>query len=314
MQVEGRSKFKTVLLQDELYIIGGTQNNIIKLNINKPFSLNNIPYIYWRSLPINNSIFGCCVPSDINEVLCINQVSYFISKDKIDTNNGFSSDGFNCILNNDALLVYGGKSEEVLNNLYLYTPRDAQWKQIQHSLPPLMEYTWTILDNFGYMIGGATSNGLNDMKNIYKIDLTNLNMQVITTSSAPPNRQGHASCNMGEYIYMYGGYNNATLDDFWAFNTISNQWTLIPMELPKRKYHSLNCIRRHVFILFGSDETAEQYSLFLYSPDRNVSSLIDDYKPLGDSINVAPPNFGRNQPVNSGLSIGAILGIILAMC
>eukprot|EP00835_Amoeboradix_gromovi_P002075 NODE_109_length_19684_cov_0.566709.p5 type:complete len:384 gc:universal NODE_109_length_19684_cov_0.566709:18409-17258(-) len=313
MQVEGRSKFQSVILGDELFIIGGTQPNIIKLNVNNGFSLNNVPYVFWRQLPINNPIFGCCVPSDNNEILCINNQSYFISNDKIDVKGGYESDGFNCLLYNDALLVYGGKQQQqVLKNMYLYTPRDQQWKQIQHSIPPLMDFTWTIVNNYAYMLGGATSNALANMNSIYKIDLTSLNIQLIQTANGPPDRVGHGACAMGEYIYLFGGYGNATLNDFWAFNTVSNIWTQLAINLPNRKYHHLMCIRRHVFIIFGSDDKDDQYTLYLYAPDRNISSLVSDYKPLGDSVNVTPPNFGRSSAVSSGLSIGAILGITLA--
>ena len=314
MNVEGRQKFKAVLLEDTLYLIGGTQSNIITLNVNNPFTLSNIPYVFWRQLQMSNTVFGCCVPSDTNELLCINQRSYFISQNGVDSEAGYQSTGFNCLLYNDALLVYGGgNQQDILNNLYLYTPRDEQWKQIQHTIPPLQDYTWTVVNNAAYMIGGSSTNGLSNIKNVYKLDLSTLAVQQITTSNGPPSRIGHGACNMGQYIYIYGGASlNGTLNDFWAFDTQLNIWTQIPMALPNRKFHQLICIRRHVFMIFGNDGTSDQYTLFLYAPDRNISSLVNDYKPLGDSINIQPPNFGRNAPVNTSLSIGAILGITLA--
>eukprot|EP00834_Sanchytrium_tribonematis_P000890 NODE_18_length_47517_cov_0.674814.p12 type:complete len:394 gc:universal NODE_18_length_47517_cov_0.674814:39680-38499(-) len=313
MEINGRSNFQSLILGDQLYIIGGTQPNIIKLNINNPFSLNNIPYVFYRQLNIP-SVFSCCVPSNTDEVLCINHQSYFIQSGNIQNGNGYDSDSFNCQLYQDALYVYGGElNGNALNNLYLLTPRDMQWKQIQSGLPALFDYTWnTILTN-SFIIGGYGSDGLHDIKKVYKIDMNTLQIQEITTNQGPDNRQGHGSCAMGEYIYVYGGKSgNTTLSDLWAFNTIANNWTKIDLNLPKRQYLQMQCIRRHIFFIFGNDGNADQYTLYLYSPDRNLTSLVQDYQPIGSNLFVNPPNFGRNAPVNAGLSIGAILGITLA--
>ncbi len=130
-------------------------------------------------------------------------------------------------------------------------------------------HTLNIINNKLYVFGGENepripiNNNLliyNILKKSWQIHETNIQSE----RHVPTARLGHASCSLGNLLYVFGGRQSvdmaeSSLNDLYAFDTESNEWMKVDeneskdfVKPSKRSYHSMCALENKLYIFGGN--------------------------------------------------------------
>ncbi|KAI9183253.1 hypothetical protein H9P43_004170 [Blastocladiella emersonii ATCC 22665] len=191
---------------------------------------------------------------------------------------------------NGGYYVFGGSktaSNTVLgvpgpgtNELWKLDLATNAWTQyaVSGGPPGLTQFTFTALrenQNLLTVVGGVRADGtLHPMNEVWVYNVSNNSWKLYQATGVPPvARRGHATCSIGNFVYMFGGTNtdnSAFYADMSAlvFDKEKDSFTWNPVYRPAaanydanradaavypvgRAFHQLTCAARHVFVSFG---------------------------------------------------------------
>ncbi|KAF9921352.1 hypothetical protein FBU30_008637 [Linnemannia zychae] len=136
----------------------------------------------------------------------------------------------------------------------------------------------------------------------------------------PGPRQDHCTVlTDSKKVLLFGGYDANTklsLADLWSLDMITMTWTQILATNPTKARHGHTCsIIGANMIVFGglgifADKTqAYQKDVQIY--DVMLSKWMTEYAPKADNTAISDPPSGSNNSSSSGLSTGALVGIVI---
>lgn len=119
---------------------------------------------------------------------------------------------------------------------------------------PLFDHAGVFINQSCFYFGGMSELQINQSLIQY---IPSDGTYQILDSQCPPPRFGHTLTIFKDNAYLFGGKNQSYfLNDFWVFNTKSNEWNIIEsVTKPEaRAYHSSNIIN-DFFITFGGENS-----------------------------------------------------------
>jgi len=121
-----------------------------------------------------------------------------------------------------------------------------------------------------YVFGGEYKPRVPVDNSLFVFDLNDLTWSVAdVTGDIPPPRVGVTMASVGDTIYVFGGRNatHKELNEFYAFDTCTNKWTLISngeTGPAHRSYHSVTADDRRVYIFGGCGVAGRLNDLWAY--------------------------------------------------
>ncbi|ORZ34878.1 hypothetical protein BCR44DRAFT_82345 [Catenaria anguillulae PL171] len=169
---------------------------------------------------------------------------------------------------------------QLTNTMYKLDLKSNAWSQVSTASganpPGLSQFTLTTLrsaPNLLVAIGGVLDNGnLAPMDKVWVFNTkTTAWREYSVGGQTPPARRGHASCSVGNFVYMFGGTNAAAgyfMADFTAliYDANADAFTWNPLFRPAlsnygpggaaqypigRAFHQLTCATKRVFVTYG---------------------------------------------------------------
>ncbi|KAK4492913.1 hypothetical protein RD792_000240 [Penstemon davidsonii] len=119
-----------------------------------------------------------------------------------------------------------------------------------------------------YAFGGEFTPRVPVDNHLYVFDLTDQTWSVAhATGDIPPPRVGVTMASIGDTIYVFGGRDSThkELNEFYAFDTSSNKWTLLPTGPPHRSYHSMTSDDKRVYVYGGCGNEGRLKDLWAYN-------------------------------------------------
>lgn len=191
--------------------------------------------------------------------------------------------GHTCVHFEGCLYLFGGKQSKILSNgskqesylsdLLVYDIARREWTKAESNikLVPRGAHSCSVIESQKrmYIFGGLTPAYGNSVQS-KTVDLEYLNsicvydfegkqwLKLRCKGDIPPMRAGHASCVVGEYIYVFGGRKGSNLlQDFYVLDTSKLTWKKIYQKNPPstRAGHSM-CYypKGHSIILWGGGD------------------------------------------------------------
>ena len=233
----------------------------------------------------NLYLFGGC----FNETLCFNDLYVFDTKlkswDKIPLQGDIPSPRrfHSAVEFGYQLIIYGGESSTGLkNDLYSFDTTTGRWTHIHLPEGPLTKigisghgvvaYNDTLI-----IFGGYTEVGYSNR--LYKINLSNKEVELIETAGQSPSSREKFSFNIIENIaYLFGGFQEGgALNDLYTLNLTSNEWERINQKepIPNPIEGMTSIALGHKIYLFGGCDNRKREC---YSNLYVLSTLNKDFK------------------------------------
>ena len=187
------------------------------------------------------------------------------------------------VLYNSSFYVFGGvnQSEEVSNNLYVYSIEENQWTKYEFEenvVPPRTGHSMSLIGNKLVVFGGFAKGIFSNSVYIYNIDENSWENDDKTENDnelleegqeraepredtegnliVPEPRMNHSQISLGTSILIYGGVDKdgKYFDDMWTYDIMGKVWEKIEIngEVPKaRQGHSALLINGDQILIFG---------------------------------------------------------------
>jgi N-acetylneuraminic acid mutarotase len=175
---------------------------------------------------------------------------------------------------NEKLLVFGGfgDSKQRFDDLHEYDIASGTWKQLNATgtTPPAMYlHTAAAHGHHCYVYGGNISSEHKNHTSVYCYNQRSNRWSVLAASGdAPTARFGHASTVLAGKMFVAGGTTATSrmLNDFYAFDILTNQWERLPNMPASLGYHSMVAHEHKLYVLSGFDGTGYASDIFVYDP------------------------------------------------
>ncbi|XP_057977520.1 nitrile-specifier protein 5 [Malania oleifera] len=125
----------------------------------------------------------------------------------------------------------------------------------------------TVFAQKACVFGGELTPRVPVDNDLYVFDLHDLTWTVAAvTGDVPPPRIGVTMASVGDTIYVFGGRDGAhkELNEFYSFDTRTNNWTLLSAGPPHRSYHSMTADDRLVYVFGGCGVAGRLNDLWAY--------------------------------------------------
>ncbi|XP_078171338.1 galactose oxidase/kelch repeat superfamily protein [Carex rostrata] len=129
----------------------------------------------------------------------------------------------------------------------------------------------TIVGTKAYSFGGEFTPRVPVDNKMYSFDLTSETWSILDcTGDIPPPRVGVTMVSVANTIYVFGGrdYEHKELNEFYSFDTLTNEWTLLSSDEaspPHRSYHSMTADEKQIFIFGGCGNSGRLNDLWAYN-------------------------------------------------
>ncbi|KAK1268752.1 Nitrile-specifier protein 2 [Acorus gramineus] len=126
----------------------------------------------------------------------------------------------------------------------------------------------TVVGDKAYAFGGEFAPRVPVDNNLHIFDLETSTWSIsAATGDVPAPRVGVTMASVGTTLYVFGGRDadHQELDEFYAFDTLTNTWTRIPGDgPPNRSYHSMAADERRVYVFGGCGVSGRLNDLWAY--------------------------------------------------
>ena len=183
------------------------------------------------------------------------------------------------------LYIIGGKTKnKAFKKCLCYNINDKSWSQPLPSgnidFTARSKHTTVTYNSKFYVFGGKTQNKelLND---VTVFDPQHTTFCVYNNlNNRPSPRSRHASCAIGNKMYMFGGKNGKEiLNDFWELDLDKLEWQQIKLSgsfITKRKGHGMLPIGNTLIIYGGTNENDQDVLSFAINVDTKTAYPITD--------------------------------------
>lgn len=129
----------------------------------------------------------------------------------------------------------------------------------------------TVVNNKAYVFGGEFTPRVPVDNELHVFNLqTHTWSTPPTTGQIPSPRVGVTMTSIGTTIYIFGGRDasHKELDEFYSFDTLTDEWTLLPSGPPHRSYHSMTSDEGRVYVFGGCGMDGRRNDLWAYDVAR----------------------------------------------
>eukprot|EP01080_Neovahlkampfia_damariscottae_P004740 gene4740-8323_t len=160
-----------------------------------------------------------------------------------------------CVVYNEFLLLFGGSSGQLNNDLYSFDTKKLHWSLLEPkgTLPsPRENHTAVIHKNNMYIFGGYDGGRCNDV-HVYDCKL-NTWKKLVTSGTPPSNREESTSVVFENSMYTFGGWDGSCCNEIFSLNLETNVWSYIDVfsDLPNRRYkHTAIVYQDKMFVFAG---------------------------------------------------------------
>ncbi|KAF8946401.1 hypothetical protein BGZ47_000657 [Haplosporangium gracile] len=180
-----------------------------------------------------------------------------------------------------------------------------------------------------FIFGGFSSSvgqrGYQSFQSLPYIDVSNPAAPThgiqLSLGNYPQQRQDHCTVlTDSKKVLLFGGYDanaKTSLSDLWSLDMITMTWTQILTTNPTSPRHAHTCnIAGANMVVFGGMSITPAKGQVAYYKDTQVydvmlSTWMGEYAPKADGTAISKPLDGGNNASSSGLSTGALIGIII---
>lgn len=190
------------------------------------------------------------------------------------------------------LYLFGGQFDDTYFNdlavfdLSSFRRPDSHWeflKPTTFSPPPLTNHTMISYDNYLWVFGGDTLQGL--INQVFKYDVANNDWSIVeTTGQKPPPMQEHAAVLYKHVMVVMGGKdeNDNYLNNVYFLNLKTQEWFKLPLfkaGIPQgRSGHSLTLLNKDKLLIMGGDKfdyaRPGEYDLNTSNTDMGQGTLL----------------------------------------
>gem|GEM_PF-3890134 len=159
--------------------------------------------------------------------------------------------------------VFGGKNAtDVFNDFWAYNILTDTWTKLTPSSVPPARYGFALSAHSNgniLLFGGRDSSGnRNDLWEYSYSTNTWTNRTPATLPSAWPSARYYhtlAFSSQDSRFYLFGGYGNTPLSDFWAYNYTASTWSALPNAPPARYGHAMGYLQGRIIVSAGRDNS-----------------------------------------------------------
>ncbi|KAF9911354.1 hypothetical protein EC991_003919 [Linnemannia zychae] len=232
--------------------------------------------------------------------------------------------------------LLGGSSPDGTSTNEVDSYKDGQWNPLiavaaaAGGSAPMNQFssgTAELYNNRIYIFGGFSSlvgqRGYQSLQSIPYIDISTnpptYGIQ-LALGKVPSSRQDHCTVlTDSKKVLLFGGYDTNTktsLSDMWSFDLITLTWTqiLVTNPIDARHAHSCSIVGANMVVFGGMMITPSSQKAYVKDVqvyDVMLSKWMGEYAPKADGTAISdPPNNGSGES-KSGLSTGALIGIII---
>ncbi|CAG9320198.1 unnamed protein product [Blepharisma stoltei] len=137
---------------------------------------------------------------------------------------------------------------------------DYDWKTVSISEDinrnlEIDSYGWTLIENTLYIFGGDKNPPLINQLAILDISVSPITFSVFENYLSPTSRMYHSLQPIGPNLYLFGGLgdNGNIYNDFWAFNVMKEEWSLINSQgqVPSKRYGYASAVNADIMLVWG---------------------------------------------------------------
>lgn len=211
------------------------------------------------------------------------------------------------MVNDHYMLVYGGNSSRLYNDVYVLNLKNFIWIELTvsgTSPGPRESMAYTTLRNMLFIFGGnssasATAEPQDEFNNdLYSVSLSLQDNDAVcnlmrTDGPAPPKRLSHSMSSLdSDRLITYGGEGKESiLSDVWVYNLNEGHWreVVVSNTIPGRMSHTLYAYSNRLLV-FGGMNSEQSVT--------NEIAMLD----LEDSLIQGPPPPQKQDMVKGSLS------------
>ncbi|MEM4385349.1 MAG: kelch repeat-containing protein [Candidatus Anstonellales archaeon] len=189
------------------------------------------------------------------------------------------------------IVIFGGDDGIVYHRLgdtYWYNHITSEIEKLSTLPSGRIEHTMVRYNNKLYVFGGyggeynQPATHLND---IVEFDIFNNKWTTINASNPPSPRMAHSAVVIGNYMYVFGGYDGTNFNnELWRYNFTNSTWTkLNPTgNLPQPRAEHISFAKDgELYIGFGLSGHTFYRDLWKYNPSDNTWTQVFNNAPYG---------------------------------
>lgn len=187
--------------------------------------------------------------------------------------------------------VFGGDDGVIYHNLgdmYHYNYITSEFIKCKSYNIGRKEHTTAVYKNMVYCFGGYGAEGSNPtsyLNDLIYYDMFNDIWVPITPAgpNIPSPRMAHTTDVIGNYLYLFGGYNGNFLNDLWRYDFANNSWIMLTPtgDIPPARSEHFSFVKDNKLYIGGGRKVHQIYSdLWEYNPSSNSWNQIYDNCPI----------------------------------
>uniref|UniRef100_A0A7E4VZJ0 Kelch domain-containing protein n=1 Tax=Panagrellus redivivus TaxID=6233 RepID=A0A7E4VZJ0_PANRE len=195
--------------------------------------------------------------------------------------------------------LWGGRNDQYgsSSDLHEYNPETRKWTSIpvKGTIPPARDgHTAVTFNDKMYIFGGFENSHRLYSNSVYAYSFATKTWEHLTPSGpAPSHRDFHASCILGNKMYIFGGRGDEQLtyqemldtycDKLYALDLVNNEWEEVKAEGDRpsgRRSHSMWTYNGQLYLFGGYTSTNEKHfnDFYVFNPETKTWTR---QKPVG---------------------------------
>eukprot|EP00002_Diphylleia_rotans_P012987 TRINITY_DN2530_c0_g1_i4.p1 TRINITY_DN2530_c0_g1~~TRINITY_DN2530_c0_g1_i4.p1 ORF type:complete len:1673 (-),score=258.62 TRINITY_DN2530_c0_g1_i4:663-5681(-) len=182
-------------------------------------------------------------------------------------------------------------SIEVMDRMWMFDTNSTEWSTatLTGIIPPVRaDYCIASIRNDIYLFGGQDPDTGNFLRDFFQIDVTTRSWTRLQDGlTQPPERSEHSCFSWNKRFYVYGGSQDAGLNDMWEYSFDKQVWRIVQPtgNAPYRTgvYGTLDGDKFYVFGGGNQEYRSQDCSIWIFDLSARVwreETIVEDCQPL----------------------------------
>mmetsp|Transcript_34419 Transcript_34419/g.60341 ORF Transcript_34419/g.60341 Transcript_34419/m.60341 type:complete len:542 (+) Transcript_34419:727-2352(+) len=163
-------------------------------------------------------------------------------------------------LPNGYLFITGGKPSKeqgALSHAFYFDPVNIEDIEAPRMIEAHSSHIFIRVGNFVYAVSGKNANNLIH-RSAERFNLDTESWESVADISI--GRTCAANCNIGDFIYVFGGYETRVENSIERYSISSNSWTLMNLLLPEKMWQaSAFPLNSHQILIYGGESNTDDF-------------------------------------------------------